>query len=149
MAAAQQDAGERGLQAGQDDLGLRVAEAGVELDDPDAARGDREARVEQPGEGGAAAAQLVDGRLQDASAMTSSTSFGSAHGQRGVRAHAAGVRALVAVERALEVLGGLERDDGLAVGDGEEGDLGAVEELLDDHAVAGAARARGPRRGRR
>ena len=69
--------------------------------------------------------------------MTSSTSFGSAHGQRGVRAHAAGVGALVAVERALEVLGGLERDDGLAVGDGEEGDLGAVEELLDDHAVAG------------
>ena len=29
---------------------------------------------------------------------------------------------------------GSDRD---AVGDGEEGDLGAVEELLDDHAVAG------------
>ena len=100
--------GQRGLQPGEDDLGLGVAEAGVELDDPDATAGDRQTGVQQAGEGGAAAAHLVDGRLQDGlHDLVDQLRVGPR--QRGVRAHAAGVGARVAVECALEVLGGLER----------------------------------------
>ena len=43
---------------------------------------------------------------------------------------------LVAVERALEVLGRLQRHHGHAVGDGEERHLGPVEVLLDHHPLA-------------
>ena len=60
-----QHAGERRLEQRQHDLRLGVAEAGVELDDPRAARGDREADVEQAGERRAAPAHLVDRRLRD------------------------------------------------------------------------------------
>ena len=65
-AAAMSSAAERRVEQGEQRLGLGVAEAGVELDHPDAARGQREAGVEQAGEGGAAAGHLVDGRLQHA-----------------------------------------------------------------------------------
>ena len=61
---AHQQRRQRGVEQRQERLGLRVAEAGVELDHPRAARGQREAGVEQPGERRAAAGQLVDGRLQ-------------------------------------------------------------------------------------
>ena len=50
---------------------------------------------------------------------------------------------------ALEVLGRLQREHGDPVGDGEEGDLGPFEELLDHHPAAGLRRGRAPRRGRR
>ena len=53
--------------------------------------------------------------------------------QRRVRAHAAGVRALVAVEDALVVLGGCERQHVVAVAEQEQRHLLAVEELLDEH----------------
>ncbi|GAA3228199.1 hypothetical protein GCM10020256_40270 [Streptomyces thermocoprophilus] len=89
-----------------------------------------------PENGGAAAAQLVHGRPQNGLKHLVDQ-LGVGPGQRGVGAHATGVGALVAVERALEVLRGLERDDRLAVGDGEQGDLRAVQELLDDDPLAG------------
>ncbi len=47
-----------------------------------------------------------------------------------VAAHAAGVRPLVAVEDPLVVLRGSERHDVLAVAEGQEGQLLAVEEVL-------------------
>ena len=53
--------------------------------------------------------------------------------QRRVRAHAAGVGAGVAVEQALVVLGGAERQHVVAVAEEEERDLRPVEELLDEH----------------
>ncbi len=131
-----QQPGQRGLEAGEDDLGLRVAEAGVELDDPHAPRGDREPRVEQSGERRAPAAQLVHGGLEDRlEDLVDELRIGPR--QRRVRAHAARVGPLVPVERALEVLRGLERYDRVAVRDGEERDLRAVEELLDDDPPAG------------
>ncbi len=57
--------------------------------------------------------------------------------QRGVRAHAARVRALVAVERALEVLRGAERAHGVAVAQEEQRHLGPGQELLDEHGPVG------------
>ena len=53
--------------------------------------------------------------------------------QRRVGAHAAGVRAGVAVAEALVVLRGRERQHVGAVGEQEQRDLLAVEELLDEH----------------
>ena len=61
---------------------------------------------------------------------------GGQPGQRRVGAHAAGVRALVAVVGALVVLRGQQRDDGGAVGDREQRHLGPVEVLLDDEPPA-------------
>ena len=68
--------------------------------------------------------------------------------QRRVGAHAAGVRALVVVRHALEVLRREQRDDGGAVGDGEQRNLGAVEVFLDDDAGAGGRVRERRRRGR-
>ena len=48
------------------------------------------------------------------------------------RAHSAGVRALVAVVRALEVLSRGDRDRRGTIAKAEHGDLGALEQLLDD-----------------
>ena len=85
---------------------------------------------------------------------TSSAGVGEPRHRR-VRAHAAGVRALVAVERALEVLRRAERHRALAVAQREERHLRALEQLLDDDRAAErgrrrAARPRPPRRcGRR
>ena len=54
-------------------------------------------------------------------------------GKRRVRAHAAGVGAVIAVEQALVVLGGAEGQHVVAVAEEEERDLGSGEELLDEH----------------
>ena len=57
--------GQRAAQAGEHDLGLGVAEAGVELDDAGAVLRQGEAGVEEPGEVDAPVPHLVDGGLQD------------------------------------------------------------------------------------
>ena len=62
-------------------------------------------------------------------------------GQRGVGAHAAGVRPLVAVAGPLEVLRGQQRHRGDPVGQREQRHLRAVQELLDDHRAAAPPRA--------
>ncbi len=58
-------------------------------------------------------------------------------GQRRIGAHATRVGSGVAVERTLEVLRGAERTHGVAIAQEEEGDLGAGEELLDQHRAGG------------
>ena len=60
-------------------------------------------------------------------------------GHRCIRAHPSGIRAFVAVERALEVLGGQERYGAPPVADREERHLGTFEELLDDDVAADPA----------
>ena len=85
---------------------------------------------------GAAVPDLVDRRLQDALEHVVDE-VGRRPRQRRVRAHAAGVRAAVAVAEPLEVLRRLERENGHPVGDAEDRDLGTVEELLDDDPPAG------------
>ena len=56
-----------------------------------------------------------------------------------MRAHAAGVRAGLAVERLLVILGRRERDELLPVGQRHERDFLAGQELLDQDAVRGVA----------
>ena len=63
-------------------------------------------------------------------------------GRRRVRAHAARVRPLVAVEGALEVLRGRQRDGVHAVAEREHRDLGAFEQLLDHQRLAERGRGR-------
>ena len=63
--------------------------------------------------------------------MVRADHLGRHHGGRRIGAHAAGVGALVAVEHALVVLRGDERDRGLAVAQREERRLLAAQEFLD------------------
>ena len=75
-----QQPAQRGGQPGQQRLGLRVAEPGVELDHPDPPAGQGQPGVEQADERGAAPGQLVDGGLQHRSAVTSATRSSGAQG---------------------------------------------------------------------
>jgi hypothetical protein len=127
-----EQAGERGGEPVQQDLGLRVAEARVELDHLDALAGQREARIEDAAVGDPEAAHGVDGGLDD-SVHDLADQSGRRPGERGVGAHAAGVRALVTVAGALEVLRGQQWHRRGSVREGEQADLRAVEVLLDNH----------------
>ena len=130
-----QEPAERSLEQRQQRLRLGVAEAAVELDHPDAARRERQAGVQQSAERRTAAAQLVDGRLEDLLGDLLDQLF-RCPGQRCVGAHATGVGAFVVVTEPLEVLGRLHRQHRGAVGDREQRHLWAVQELLDQHLVA-------------
>ena len=85
-------------------LRLRIAEAGVELEHPGTVRRQHEPRVEEPDERGSTAREFGEHRpmhLLDERSCLGGTDAG--HGRVGT--HPAGVRPVVAVERALEVLG--------------------------------------------
>src|SRR6185503_82050 len=123
------------LDARQERLGLRVAEAAVELEHARAGLGEHQARVEEPGEGRAAAGELGDHRAVDEVGEFLDVVLVEQRDRR-IAAHAAGVRALVAVQEPLEVLRGRERHGSLAVAEGEERDLLAVEQFFDDHVAA-------------
>ena len=77
----------------------------------------------------AAARELVDDRLVDGRDRVAHQRVRAGHGREA--AHAAGVRAGVAVADPLEVARGRERDRALAVAQREQRELVAVEELLD------------------
>ena len=126
---------ERGGQQGEHRLHVGVAEAAVELDDLGAGRGQREADVEAADERRAALLHLGQGRSDDVGHHGVDDALRQP-GQRGVGPHAARVGAAAAVEDALEVLGRQQRPPDGAVADDEEGELRAVEELLDDHPLA-------------
>ena len=126
------------LPARQDDLRFGIAEAAVEFEHLRSVAGQHETRVEHAAIGDAAFAQLAQRRFKHGGADHRPERVG--HDRRGrIGAHAAGVRALVAVEDALVVLRGGEHDDVVAVSEGEDGRLLAVEEFLHEHARAGGA----------
>ena len=137
-----QQPGQRGDQPGEHDLGLGVAEPGVELHHPQPPGGQRQTAVQQPGEGGAAAGELVHAGLGDPRHDLGDEP-GRRPRQRRVGAHPSGVRPGVAVADPFEVLCGGERDDGAPVGEAEQRHLGAVEVLLDDDPAVGAVQAGG------
>ena len=97
------------LQAHHDRLGFRVAHAAVEFQHLErAVRLDHQAGVEEAGVGNAVLLHAVDGRHDDF-AHRLGVDFRRHHRRRRVGAHAAGVRALVAVLQALVVLAGGQR----------------------------------------
>src|SRR5450830_829963 len=126
------------VQARQHRLRLRIAEAAVELQDLDAGVGDDEAGIKHATEGDVALAQGCDDRLGDVFHGRVDGRLLEA-GDRAVAAHAAGVRALVAGEDALVVLGRRQRHGVPAVAEDKQRHFGAGEELLDDNDVAGGA----------
>ena len=85
------------------------------------------------GEYAGQAAQLVDDRLMRQRRDLACPLRVDARNRR-IAAHSAGVRPLVAVEDALVVLRRRHRDRTLAVAQGEQRELVALEELLDEHA---------------
>ena len=62
--------------------------------------------------------------------------LGCGHGRGRVCPHAASVWSCVTLANPLVVLGGGERDDSVAVGEGEDRDFGAGEELLYNNLAA-------------
>ncbi len=120
-----------GLEAEEDGFGLRIAEAGVELEDHGTARGHHDAAEEDAFEGVAFGAHSVDYFLCDV-AEKPLTHGGGGNAVSGVGAHAAGVRAGVAFADALVVLGRGDLDGVRAITEGEEGEFFAGEELFED-----------------
>ena len=117
------------LEERQDDFRLRVAEAGVELDDLDALRGLHQTAVQDAGERAAFGHHRLRGLAHDLLVGELAVFLRDERKAR-VGAHTARVRALVAVEGALVVLGKRHRIDALAVHEAQEGELGAGEEIF-------------------
>src|SRR4029079_10713895 len=122
-------------QAGEARLRLRVAEPAAQLEHPWPGVGQHQAGVEKAGKRGAAPRELGDHRAVDEAGELLDV-FLAEHRHRRVAAHAARVRAFVFVLQPLEVLGGSEREDLLAVRESEERDLLALEQLLDNDVLA-------------
>ena len=137
LRGSRQDLEEICVEQGHDRLRLGIAEAAVELENARAVRGQHESGVQQPDEGRATRRELGENggvhRFDETPCLERSYTR-----DRRVRTHAARVRPLVAVEGALEVLRGYQRQRVVPVADREERDLRAFEELLHDD-VAGRA----------
>ncbi|OPZ01834.1 MAG: hypothetical protein BWZ09_02637 [Alphaproteobacteria bacterium ADurb.BinA305] len=126
--------GEIGLQTHHDRLRLGIAHATVELDHARLALAvDHQPGVKESGVGQALGGHAGQRRVDDLAHHARMHVGGDHRGGR-VGAHAAGVGALVAVEQALVVLAGGERERVLAVGHDDEAGLLALHELLDDDA---------------
>jgi hypothetical protein len=138
VAGGQHESREVRVQERKAGLRLWVAEAHVVLEDARAGRGDHEAGEQAAAEAQVLGRHAADGGLQDLLLDFGQNSSGGDRGGR-VGAHAAGVGAGVAVADALVVLGGRQGEDGLAVGEGQDGDLVALEVLFDHDRVAGGA----------
>ena len=128
-----EDLAERAVQQGQQRLGLGIAEAGVELDHPQAARGQRQGRRRTSPTNGVPRSRSRSTAGRITVSTTWSTRPSGAPRQRGVGTHPAGVGAVVMIEDPFEVLRGLHRQDRRPVGDREQAHLRPVQELLDHH----------------
>ena len=125
------------FQAAHDRLGFRVAEAAVEFDDLGlASLVDHQAGIEEAGVDVAFAGHAAHGGVDHLVHHALVHLGGDYRGWR-VGAHAAGIRAAVAVADALVVLAGGHRQYVLAIDHDDEAGFFAVEELLDHHARAG------------
>jgi hypothetical protein len=133
-----QQLGQVGRHAGQDRLGLRIAEADVVLDHPGAVRGEHETGVEEAPVVDAAALQLGQRGLDVLLHDLVDQALGQV-GDRRVGAHASGVRPGVAVAHPLVVAGDAHQRGPLAVAEREDRQLGAGHALLDHHRAAGVA----------
>ncbi len=125
---------------GQHDLGLRIAEADVELDHLRAGRRQHQAVVKEPAVRGALGGHPVE-HGPDNLALDALLQRGGHQWARAERAHPTGVRPFVVVEHSLVVLRRQEGDEILAVGDDEERDFRSCQHLLEHDACPGIAKA--------
>ena len=127
------------LQAQHYGLGLGIAHAAVEFKNLDAAvRRDHQSGIQESGIGDAFCRHAAHDRL-DHFAQRARMELGRDHGRGRIRTHAAGVRALVAVQQSFVVLAGRHRQHILAVHHHDETGFFAGEEFLDHHTRAGIA----------
>ena len=138
VGAGEHDLNQVVLKARQHDLRLGVAKAGIELQHLGAGRREHKAAIQAAAVVDALGSELGHGLLHDL--HHGGVLLVGHDGHRAVDAHAAGVGALVALERALVVLRGGHGAHGLAVGKGQQRALGANEHLLDNHGAAGIAK---------
>src|SRR3989454_586611 len=127
-----------GAQADEQRLRLRIAEAHVELEHLGVAVPHHEPGVEDARVADALPGEAAHHGLHDL-AQDAVLERGRDDGRRRAGAHAARVRPAVAVQGALVVLRGGERQHGRAVRQRHEGDLLALEELLHHDAAARVA----------
>ena len=116
-----------------EDLRLGIAEADVVLDEARRAVLDHQPDIEHALERGPPPDHLGERRADDTGDRCLGHLRGH-HRRRRVGAHAAGVRPAIAVEGALVVLRGAEKEQVLPVGENEEARLLAGHEFLDDDA---------------
>ncbi len=116
----------------QDRLRLRIAETAVVLEHARPVGREHEAGEEGADERRATQCELVQHRLDARLEQAGERVAVDARDGR-ERAHAARVRPLVAVVGPLEVTRGGERQGTRAVADGEDRELRALEQLLDEH----------------
>ena len=126
------------LHAGQDDLGLGIAESGVVLKDAGAVGGHHEAEIEDTAERTSLRRHGRHGLVVNI-LTAPGIDLGGVEGAGGEGSHTACVEAGVAVSLALVVLGGSHQLIVGAVHKREHGDLAACHELFDDDAVSGIA----------
>ena len=127
----EQDRAERDREPRQDRLCLGVPEARVALEQDGPVVGQHQPGVEGASERSAASGQLG----QDRAVECVEEALGGVVGQvrqGAVCAHAAGVRALVAIEQSLVVSRSRQRDRIATIADRDEARLAAAEPLLDD-----------------
>src|SRR6185436_15284292 len=123
------------FEARQERLRLGIAEPTVELEHPWPIGRDHEPCEEDADKRRATLGELGEHRSVDRVEQLLDLCRAEP-GDRGVRAHPAGVRSLVALVCALEVLDDRQRERSHTVAQCEDGDLLAFEELLDHDRVA-------------
>ena len=126
------------FQQGQHHLGLGVAKAAVVFNDLGAVGRQHQAKVQAAFKGAALGLHGGNGLQEDLFHAALGHS-GGVVGVRGHGAHAAGVQALVMVQSALVIHARDHRLDGFAVAEGQHADLGAGQELFNDHVIARCA----------
>ena len=128
-----------GLEPRHDRLRFRVAQATIKFKGFRAAGGvDHHARIEEPGVGNAFRGHAVHGRHDDL-AHDPRMQLGRDHRRGRISAHAASVRARVAILQSLVVLRRRQRQHILAVDHDDEARFLAGEKLFDDDAGTGIA----------
>ena len=134
----EQERPKRGGEPGQEHLRLGVAEPRVALEEHRTGAGEHQARIERADERGPATRELGEDRAVDRPNELGDGVVGQV-GKRAVRAHAAGVRAAVAVGEPLVVAGKRQREGVAAVAQRDQRRFLALEPLLHDHADADCA----------
>ena len=130
LCAGEQDLDEIALEPHHQHLALGIAEARVVFDQLRPLRGQHQPGIEHARIGHALIRQRLDGRRDDLCQDFAFEDRGQ-HARRAIGAHAAGVRAGIAIADALVILRRAEGHDRRSIGQREEARFLALEEFLD------------------